>query len=752
MTYATERDKVGRKSFTRFEIDLPRCALDYSIINLLTYSEQLDHANWNKRGGGESVIANDTVAPDGTTTADKVLNLGAASVADIWQILTGLTISVRYEPSFYIKKISSTGTLGLRDPVSASDGLWSVDFSLLGSDWERITRDHAAVTITNEFILNSDPGGGHQYYAVSGTLDFHWWGAQYVLGSVPGSYVKTESIIAGCTANLGTGVECLNTNNTCQDLANYDGSAIKTIEFCDKDISIVGYPMHPLLESAKLSPTKIVKNKALGKRAQISLTCRDAGMYSLVDYADLDPYWATRTHTPQGSFWRILKAIFKYYNGSALRIKTTYIADPYDPTDCVTRHYILDDIQGPNKSGKITLVARDILKLADDKRAKWPVATTGVLAAAMTAGSTASFTITNGAGQYTDAGAYIRIGDDLIQYTSGSDSGDDYIIAGTITRNAYGSTASAHEIGDSVQLCYELNATNIVDFLETLIFTAAGINSGYKDATWATEKANWFTSTLLNGLITKPEGVTKLVEELQEHHALFYIWWNEITQKIMLKAVAPTPAITASLNDAENIIEVLSVKEGSGDRLTRSYVLFGPHNPIETDDFEDYKTAYVTIDADAENSAQYGDQREAIAKARFLTSEGLAIQFGARKLARYRDPPKILELILDAKDTDLWTGDITNVSTRYLQDVNGSNKQLSMQVFSVQEITTKLPGTHYKYELVDTVYQGRYGRIMSSAANSTYGAATDTEKATGCYICAAGGANFADDGGPYQIV
>lgn len=663
MTYSVERDKVGRKSFTRFEVDLPTCAL-VNGIGVCTGNRTLT--------GTAAAGGNNTITLDGSASgADNTYNTQVVYI--------------------------SGGT---------------------GSGQERTVLDYVGstkiATVTKDWTTNPDA-------------------------------TSTYTII-------NRPIACRNTNNTCQDLANYDGSTTKTIEFCDKDISIVGYPMHPLLESAKLSPTKIVKNKALGKRAQISLTCRDEGTQNLVDDADLDPYWATRTGTPQGTFWRKLKAIFKYYNGSALRVKTTYISDPYDPTDCVTRNYILDDIQGPNKSGQVTLIARDILKLADDKRAKWPVATTGVLAAAMTISSTASFTLTNGAGQYTNTGAYIRIGDEVIQYTSGSDSGADYIIAGTITRGAYGTTAAAHSLGDSAQLCYELNATNIVDFLEVLLFTAAPIPSGYKDTGWATEKADWFTSTNLVGLITKPEGVTKLIEELQEHHALFYIWWNEITQKIMLKAVAPTPVTTTTLNDSENIIEVLSVKEGSQDRVTRSYVLFGPHNPIKTDDFEDYKTAFVKIDADAENAAQYGDVREVVAKARFLTSEGLAVQFGTRKLARYRDPPKILEVILDAKDTDLWTGDITNVSTRCLQDVDGSNKELLMQVFSVQEITTKQPGTHYKYEMVDTVYQGRYGRIMSAAAASTYSTASDTEKATGCYICAPGGANFSDDGGPYQIV
>ena len=559
---------------------------------------------------------------------------------------------------------------------------------------------------------------------------------------------------APCTASGGSGAECRNTNNTCQDLANYDGSTTKTIEFCDTNITIPGYPMHPLLKSAKLYPTKIVKDKALGKRAQITLTFCDEGTSNFVDDADIDPYWANRTGTAQGSFWRKLKAIFKYYNGAALRIKTTYINSTYDPTDCVTRNYILDEIQGPDKNGQVTLTAFDVLKLADDERAKWPVATTGTLATALTSSSTSSFTLTSGAGQYDDAGGYIRIGDEVIQYTSGSDSGSDYSIAGTITRGAYNTTAAAHSIGDTAQKCYELSTTNIVDFLETLLFTAAGISSGYKDTTtWTAAKANWFASTNLTGLITEAEGVVSIIEDLQQNHALFYIWWDEINQKIKLKAVAPSDAVTTSLTDTANIIEVKKVKELPNSRITRSIVYFGPLSPISTTEANDYKSAYVHIDANAETAVQYGDKRIVIAYARFFTSEGLAVQFGGRKISRFRNPPKLIELIVDAKDTaSLWTGDLANVSTRYMQDVDGSNLSTLMQIFSAQELTDKAAGTHYKFELMDTVYQGRYARIMSSGSTSVYSSATDAEKATGGYIASSGGADFSDGGEAYKIV
>jgi hypothetical protein len=159
-------------------------------INLLKYSEEFDNAVWVKRGI-TTVTPNATTAPDGTLTADKI-DIGVADTDDMYQIISGIIVGQRYEPSVWIKKISSSGILRLNSYISGPVGSWRIDFSQLGTDWERITRDHPAVEIVNEFVGDQSGYCGHHYYAESGTLSFYIWGAQLEEGEVTTVYQKTK--------------------------------------------------------------------------------------------------------------------------------------------------------------------------------------------------------------------------------------------------------------------------------------------------------------------------------------------------------------------------------------------------------------------------------------------------------------------------------------------------------------------------------------------------------------------------------
>jgi len=71
--------------------------------NLLTYSEQFDHAGWS---GGATVTANTDTAPDGATTADNIEDSNAAGYLTIYKDLTGFDVAARYTFSVFVKKDS----------------------------------------------------------------------------------------------------------------------------------------------------------------------------------------------------------------------------------------------------------------------------------------------------------------------------------------------------------------------------------------------------------------------------------------------------------------------------------------------------------------------------------------------------------------------------------------------------------------------------------------------------------------------
>lgn len=555
---------------------------------------------------------------------------------------------------------------------------------------------------------------------------------------------------APCTASGGVGNECRNTRNTCQDTANYDGSTVNTIIICDEGISIPGVPMLPLILSGArgkvLSPTRIDKKKALGKRAEIRLTCRDQPMHD----RNIDPYAGTRTYTAeeQGTFWGKVKAIFKYYQGAEMRVITGYIAEGgYNAADSITRYYILDEIDGPKKDGHVILTGRDVIKLADDKRALCPLPTSGKLAVALTAGSTTSFTLTNGAGDYPTGGGKIRFEDEVIEYTSGSDSGDDFIVAGTITRGASNTDDVDHDAGSTGQNCKVVN-DNVIDFVVDLLTNFGNVPTSYiTTADWNAVRDEWFNGSTITQDITKPEGVTKLIEQLNEQY-LFKIWSDVENQKVRLQAVAPLDAVTTNWTDSNTVLDKgVIVTEKTDDRISRILVHYNPRTPVEFDKEEHFHSHYLHV-SDSEDADKHGDIRIKEIFARFITGEGQAVRCAGRTLNIFKDVPKEYEFFVDAKDTGIVTGDAVNLVVPENQDVDGSTLNELMQIISTEETEV---GHKYKYRAIDTTFAGRYGRIMPSGSND-YGSATDDELATGAYISPSGGGNFADGGLPYKII
>ncbi len=553
--------------------------------------------------------------------------------------------------------------------------------------------------------------------------------------------------VAPCTASGPAGGQCNNTRNTCQDTANYaGGTAVSTIVLCDHNVAIPGVPMRPLIIRKRFSPTLIDKKKSLGRRAKIQIQCRD---YPSNDRG-IDPYWATRTYVAedQGTFWGKVKAIYRYYSGAPMRVITGYIGDVYNPSESITRHYILDEINGPKK-GVITLTGLDVLKLADDKRALCPRVTTGTLANDINSTTMASFTLTGGAGQYPTGGGKIRIEDEIIQYTAGSVSGDNFVVAGTITRSVNNTVSEDHAAGSTAQLCKEVNA-NVVDFVYELLTSYGNVQVSYITlADWIAERDVWLTGSVVTQIITKPTGVTSLIEELAEAF-LFKVWRAEINQKVRFKAVSPFNKVTTTWTDNSHVIDGgVDVTEQTDERISRVIVYYNPRNPIDHDKPEHFRSAYMFVGADAESSDQYGDIRLKTIFARFIPSDGLAVRCGSRTYAIYKEVPKTYKLTIDAKDTNVVTGDGVNLLVHEIQNVDGSTQATLMQVMSAEEIEV---GHRYRYTLADTTFQGRYARIMSSGATSVYSSASSAEKETGGYIAAAGGADFSVNEPAYKIL
>jgi len=177
----------------------PALLLEPQRTNLCLYSEQFNDANWSKSAAGTGVApivtANLGIAPDGTTTADRIqLNRGGGNTVSDYSVL-------RQQVT-----VASTATTSISIYIKSYDNnTYSVVFSNSGvavgqkitvtNQWQRVTlTGMSAGTIANiELQLREGVLG---ITGQSVTADLLLWGAQLELGAYPTTYIPTTTASA----------------------------------------------------------------------------------------------------------------------------------------------------------------------------------------------------------------------------------------------------------------------------------------------------------------------------------------------------------------------------------------------------------------------------------------------------------------------------------------------------------------------------------------------------------------------------
>lgn len=183
--------------------------IEEARTNLLTYSEQFDNAAWTK--GNSTITANALTAPDGTLTADKLVENSSLS----YHMLVcnpSVTSGVTYTVSRYFKAggrsevflgfdtINSAftyqyGRFNLNTGV-ATTYLGSPVLSMVncGNGWYRCSVTATATATATASIsqqLIGTPGAADGSYTGDGTSGLYIWGAQFEAGAFATSYIPT---------------------------------------------------------------------------------------------------------------------------------------------------------------------------------------------------------------------------------------------------------------------------------------------------------------------------------------------------------------------------------------------------------------------------------------------------------------------------------------------------------------------------------------------------------------------------------
>jgi hypothetical protein len=562
-----------------------------------------------------------------------------------------------------------------------------------------------------------------------------------------------------CAAALGTTgtKKCFNTFKTCQDTDNFDKGAL-TLRFCkNQDGAPKGATVFPALQSVSTNATRIniagIDNDlgALGRRERVSISLQD------FTYSDelTDKYRAGRVDgTAQtgdgydpasvGTFFGKMRARNPFYFGRALRVKNGYVGD--DLSAMRTQHYVIDEWSGPDANGNVSIVAKDILSIADNDKAECPKPSSGILRTSLSETSSVVYLTPAGIGATYALNGFGCIGNEIVSFTRVDDG---FALTG---RGIKGTEAKTHSVGDSFQECYAVADALLSEVVAELLTDYAGIDASYINQTaWDTETTRWLNGLKIETVIPKPTGVLTLLAELARHGVS--IWWDSVNQKIeyRLNRLVDVTDTVASLSDAANILEGSSqIKDKPDLRLSQVVIYHGmidfagsATNP------ENFGRASAAVDLESEGADQYDQSQFTTMFSRWIApgSDSAALAIVKRAVLRYRNIPADVSFLVDAKDVaSVGLGGLLNIKSRLLQDDTGNAVPTEMQVIEFEET---VPGHRVRVVAQTFAFSGRYGFITENG-RGTYSEATDEQKRLGTYISPNSGV-FADGTPAYKL-
>jgi hypothetical protein len=531
--------------------------------------------------------------------------------------------------------------------------------------------------------------------------------------------------VSPCTASGG--IKCYNTRKTCQDPLNYDRGTL-TLTFVKPNADLPkDENWLPFVNSTSTAPTKInpatgdLNNSALGERGVLTVNFDDAPHTDFI----VDPYLTDRDFKPleKGTFWS--KWLSRnYYQNRLVRLYEGYFGD--DLSRMKVRHYLIDSIVGPDSSQRVRLTAKDPLKLSEKERSQIPRASTGQVYLNFDQ-TVDTFQVKRALETDYDEPGVVRIDDEIISYTTITESGGILTFSGC-TRGEYGTQASSHDENSTVQRTLVYQDKVLWEGVKELLVDWANIDPIYIDDTeWQNEYTQYLQQFNFTIILSEPISVFDALNQLSQQMP-FYIYWDDRANTIRFKAtryyVGDFPIITES-----DIIEnSFSMTTNPRDRISQVWVYHTPRNWAE-DKRSNYKGVEINANLELESRDLYDEKKIRIIEGRWLSS-AQAFNLTSRLIRANYDNPVYVKMRLDAKDRDLWTGDVVDILHRSVVDFYGEPKQDRYQVISSQEV---ISGETIEYQLLKLITLAVKKGFYMDVGAPDWATATDLEKESGAW-------------------
>lgn len=179
--------------------------LEGARTNLCLRSQEFDNASWQK--ARVTVSANAIAAPDGTTTADKVIEDGNTNTHSVFQGPLTTTISAIYTYSVFVKAGERTWASIVFDDSTSHRTWFNLSNGTVGTNaagntasiqaypngWYRLIITRAVDSIATYIDVSLATGDNVTSYAGDNASGLYAWGAVLELGAFASSYIPTTS-------------------------------------------------------------------------------------------------------------------------------------------------------------------------------------------------------------------------------------------------------------------------------------------------------------------------------------------------------------------------------------------------------------------------------------------------------------------------------------------------------------------------------------------------------------------------------